>query len=385
MYFNPEDWNINGGNHEAASLLLNLAQLHTDWNFYVVGKMNRFNKWEHRKQFQNIINVWDDEIPTFDVPIKYMLKNNIHIDFGLFYAGQVDGRVYPTDKRNVRCSTLNYATPIIDFLNESKIPYFLIGEDPQYLYTQTNKLINKPRLVLTTQACDLDGIKGINVEHDKWVLANEKRLDSLTYLNRNSTINVFTNWKPKKIDKIQSYIWNYWPDTKVYGSWQDSKHAWRPKIEPYSKNILTTPIYEMNKEMYNTKYTLMLSHTKGWRSASKFWKMLLFGIVPFFIPGDDDDHLFNAPEFLYVNSPKELYEKITELENNNSKYIELWYKLQAMLKDDYFNGKFLDTILVNTINLNLDMDLPYSDKTIIFKQSSIIKTVKQPAQAKKLF
>ena len=374
IYFNPEDWKIRGGNHEAPSLLLSLAQLHPDWNFYIIGKVNYFEKWKYRNLFPNIFYVWSGEKEGRNWTIPYKKLKNIHIDFGLFYAGQYINDIFPETGGFI--STIAYASPILYFLNETNIPYFLIGEDPTYLYTQSKLLTNLPKAILTTQDIDIDGIKGINVEHDKWFLSNEKRTAHLSFKNRDLLMNIFTNWKKGKIEKIIDYVLKTMPETMIYGDWITKSGEFREEnYMKYRSNFNNIPMYDMNTTMFRTKYTIMLSHTKGWRSASKFWKMLLFGIIPFFIPGDDDEHLFKAPEYLYVSSVNELQIKIKELERNTSMYNNLWYELQNMLKDEYFNGVLMDIYIVNIINKILKLELDYSTKSIDFKQSSIIKPI----------
>ena len=58
--------------------------------------------------------------------------------------------------------------------------------------------------------------------------------------------------------------------------------------------------------------------------------MLIFGIIPFFVEGNDPERVFNAPEFLYTKGAKDFKEKIDFLENDKTEYLKLWNECQQL-------------------------------------------------------
>lgn len=77
--------------------------------------------------------------------------------------------------------------------------------------------------------------------------------------------------------------------------------------------------------------------------------MINYGIIPFMHPFYDQQHHIPCPDFIRVNSPKELLEKIDYLENNKKEYNKLLNELNDMLKTEYYDGTFINKIITNGI------------------------------------
>ncbi len=381
IWLKPEDWDINGGNPEPSQLLLNMAQLHPDWTFYLVGKAHGWNTWEHHNKFPNVIDIWESKKDKH-WPTEYFKKNNIEIDFGLFYAGTIHGNPLTTNMVQQK----NYAAPCIQFLNDSGIPYFLIGEDPtqlENLFEDCKDITNYPLITLSTT--DYPEYKAIDAKHDLWFLANESEedfidfnMDELQY--KSYWMNIFTNIKKGKLKKIYDYCWNNgYGNTFVYGSLYKPHNKTEEKIiNEYGNLIIPKSIFNNNKLVRETKYTLMLAHTSGWRSASKFWKMILFGVIPIMLPGDDDNNAFELPDelfkILHVNNPAELSTLLTNFEiTNELSQDEIFYHLAEMLlsKKDAWDGSFIDHQIIDNMRVLLNEEFEYGTGTITFKQSCL--------------
>mgnify|MGYP001313705380 CR=1 FL=1 len=55
-------------------------------------------------------------------------------------------------------------------------------------------------------------------------------------------------------------------------------------------------------------------------------------------------------EFLYLENPNSLVEKINYLEENPEEYKSLYNKLQGLLKPEYFSGEFLNNRLMKELD-----------------------------------
>jgi hypothetical protein len=109
---------------------------------------------------------------------------------------------------------------------------------------------------------------------------------------------------------IKEWILDKVPDCKIYGSWDDEWY------EKYPKNFFKVAIRDMEPIMWDTKYTLIAPMMNTKFVTQKFWKMIYYGIIPFFHAQYDTDKILPVPNFLRCKSPDDLYKKIERLENN---------------------------------------------------------------------
>ena len=126
---------------------------------------------------------------------------------------------------------------------------------------------------------------------------------------------------------------------------------------------------DLHDVMYDTKYTLAIGGSKTWGTQSKFWKMLIFGIIPFLDP--DNENIFGAPEFIQTESAKDFIEKVNFLEKYHNEYVKLWHECQELIHDDnLWNGSYffdnLETEISDTFGIQLERK-----GVIDYKSSSI--------------
>jgi hypothetical protein len=102
---------------------------------------------------------------------------------------------------------------------------------------------------------------------------------------------------------------------------------------------------EMEDLMFNTKYTIVIPPSKRYPEfvTQKVYSMLYYGIIPFWCKYDyDKDNLYNEfPDFIKVETPEELIEKINYLNNNPEEYKKLLYQLYDLLEDKYFDNRII--------------------------------------------
>ncbi|MFW6009583.1 MAG: hypothetical protein ACOCP8_10005 [archaeon] len=374
--FKSSTWSAYGGDNEAPLLFQTIAKLNPDVTFYMIGKSDfRRLKSDFKKEVaphNNIIDIWEDydknkhNVVTY--PYEWITKNNIKIDCGVLYTGPTSGATVPgiVKKKNGEPAKMlqcfkNYAGPIVDYLNKSNIPYFTLVPDPRYNPIQAKDLANRP-------------LYGLSQYNGTYTSEHIKSFNDYNYINSEESITydgiekVFFLDKEKQdiydIDKtikfmivlneggngglkrgpiLDEYILEYFDDIEIYGKWKTKKY----KEDERFKGALK--FMDLQEKLPSVKYTFIIPIEEGW-ATSKFWEMINYGIIPFMHPYYDKQRNIDCPGFLRINSPKELREKIDFLENNPNEYKKLLNQLSEMLKDDYYNGNFMNNIIMKNIN-----------------------------------
>ena len=368
--FNSEKWGMVGGDSESAILISSMTQSYPDVNFYIASR-NDFDKIDsHTKNAinknNNLFNIWegyDSQIDNQSWIEHYVNSNDIKLDFGLFYGGPSSGCSIPNsmylitepDKTATPMSSSKRSVGIITkYLNDTGLPYVEIGEDPRYLPVAAKDLFNRSKRILCVKNTNFT-IKHIkeylsrevvetiipctDIGHSYMFLMNENKDILLKEPGeRNTKINITmhcTATQDSSVDKwnlIKNFVLDPFPDTYIYGKWDDKI------IEGEHQNqFKEIPMTHLHDVMYDTKYTLVIGGSKTWGTQSKFWKMLIFGILPFFDP--DNENIFNAPDILQTEDANDFIQKINFLENNPKEYLNLWNECQKLIhKDELWDG-----------------------------------------------
>jgi len=401
--FNSEKWGMVGGDSESAILISCMAQSYPDVNFYIASR-NDFNKIDSHtrnaiNKNNNLFNIWegyDSQIDNQSWLRYYFKMNKINLDFGLFYGGPSSGCTIPNsmylitepDKTATPMSSSKRSVGIITkYLNDTGLPYVEIGEDPRYLPIQAKDLFNRSRRILCAKNDITFSVKHIkeylsreiiettipcsDIGHSYMFLMNEDKNDLLNEPGeRNTKINVAMHCTASqdgsvdKWDLVKDFILDPFPETFIYGKWDEK--IIEGKHQNQFKEI---PMTDLHSVMYDTKYTLVIGGSKTWGTQSKFWKMLIFGILPFFDP--DNENIFDAPEFLEIKDANDFIEKIKFLESNPDEYLKLWKQCQALLhRDGLWDGTVFFSNLEKEIEDVFDIRLERKG-AIEYKSSSI--------------
>ena len=368
--FDSKKWGMVGGDSESAILISCMAQCYLDVNFYIASR-NDFDKIDsHTKNAinknNNLFNIWegyDSQIDNQSWIEHYVNSNDIKLDFGLFYGGPSSGCSIPNsmylitepDKTATPMSSSKRSVGIITkYLNDTGLPYVEIGEDPRYLPVAAKDLFNRSKRILCVKNTNFT-IKHIkeylsreivettipctDIGHSYMFLMNENKDILLKEPGeRNTKINITmhcTASQDSSVDKwnlIKNFVLDPFPDTYIYGKWDDKI------IEgEHQKQFNEIPMTHLHDVMYDTKYTLVIGGSKTWGTQSKFWKMLIFGILPFFDP--DNENIFDAPDILQTEDANDFIQKINFLENNPKEYLNLWNECQKLIhKDELWDG-----------------------------------------------
>ena len=373
--FNPAKYGAVGGDNEAPALFLLLARKNPDINFYMVGKSDlRLLKPELKEELNippNLIDVWEgfDRNKHNGITYAYDRLNelNVKIDYGIFYNGPASSSNIPNLlKKNdgTYCSPLemfkNYAGPIVYYLNQSNIKYFTLGPDPRYIPIPAMDLINREQFVLS-QYDYMENIKHITTLEDHTIIDRQipisySGIEKVFFLDREKknitkipknkkmliVLNEGGNGGLKRGPMLKEYILDNFKDIEIYGKWSDKWYEDKRFKGPKKFN-------ELQELLSDVKYTFIIPIQKGWVTA-KFWEMINYGIIPFMHPYYDQQKHIPCPDFLRVNSPEELLEKINYLEDNPEEYKKLLNELSLMLKDEYYDGTFINNLIIDGIN-----------------------------------
>ena len=401
--FDSKKWGMVGGDSESAILISCMAQCYPNVNFYIASR-NDYEKIDsHTKNAinknSNLFNVWeryDSQIDNQSWIEHYVNSNDIKLDFGLFYGGPSSGCTIPDsmylitepDKTATPMSSSKRSVGIITkFLNDSGLPYAEIGEDPRYLPVQAKDLFNRSKRVLCVKndmSFSIEHIKEYlsremiettipcsDVGHSYMFLMNEDKNDLLKEPGERKTkINVAMHCTASqdgsvnKWNLVKNFILDPFPETFIYGKWDEKIIAGQ-----HQNQFKEIPMTDLHDVMYDTKYTLAIGGSKTWGTQSKFWKMLIFGIIPFLDP--DNENIFGAPEFIQTESAKDFIEKVNFLEKYHNEYVKLWHECQELIHDDnLWNGSYffdnLETEISDIFGIQLERG-----SVIDYKSSSI--------------
>ena len=401
--FDSSKWGMVGGDSESAILISCMAQCYPNVNFYIASR-NDYEKIDsHTKNAinknSNLFNIWegyDSQIDNQSWIEHYVNSNDIKLDFGLFYGGPSSGSSIPNsmylitepDKTATPMSSSKRSVGIITkFLNDSGLPYAEIGEDPRYLPVQAKDLFNRSKRVLCVKndmSFSIEHIKEYlsremiettipcsDVGHSYMFLMNEDKNDLLKEPGERKTkINVAMHCTASqdgsvnKWNLVKNFILDPFPETFIYGKWDEKIIAGQ-----HQNQFKEIPMTDLHDVMYDTKYTLAIGGSKTWGTQSKFWKMLIFGIIPFLDP--DNENIFGAQEFIQTESAKDFIEKVNFLEKYHNEYVKLWHECQELIHDDnLWNGSYffdnLETEISDTFGIQLERG-----GVIDYKSSSI--------------
>jgi len=402
VLFNSNNWGPIGGDNEAPILFENLIHQNPQHEFVFIGitDYDRLSPGEQKRinKHNNIINPWNDfsswkkknygsgDNKSGDRQ-KYMeeiILPNYQVDAGIFLMGNasslnVRGHVYKVKEPTVKASPLDmhakYSGPVIHYLNETNTKWIMILNDPRLFPGNMKDLFNQPLKVLSQY-----NEKILHKNHTSYTdhTLNEKHIDGV-YANMETifligkergkaideappSLDIFfdstpeqTNEKnikfmivcnqglPSRYPDLKKYILDHVQDVDIYGKWNEDILNNDSRFKGPKK------FNDLQSMLPNVKYTFCIPIKKGWCTA-KFWEMAHYGIIPFLHPTYDEQNNLKCPEILRVTDSADLFQKIEYLESNEEAYNNLRNELDKLLKDEYYDGTFLNTRIMNEIN-----------------------------------
>lgn len=404
ILFNPESWGVTGGDCEAPKYYENLFHRNPEHTFYLLGA-NDFTRLPLASQQRinkngNVIDIWNgfalwrkehSDIESKDTNVAYMeqwLKARaVKFNVGVIFSG-------PTGTSNVHGKTTRmkdpdaianplemlcrYSGPLISFMNDSKVPYALIVNDPRYFPANARDWFHRPSVVLSqyeeialvTSKKDYTSGETFKTTHKTQYSAMETifligldrggsavnkpapaTLDSFfddapEIIEGQKDINfmiVLNEGRPSRYKLLKEAILNDVKDVSIYGKWDPET------IGTDSRFKGSLGFHELQTMLPRVKYTYCIPIKKGW-VTSKFWEMAHYGIIPFLHPSYDEQQHMKAPPFLTVKNSRDLFDKIKFLEETPEAYDILRKNLDEMLLDEFYNGKRLNEITMDELN-----------------------------------
>jgi hypothetical protein len=255
-----------------------------------------------------------------------------------------------------------YSGPIIHFLNMSMVPYFMIVEDPRYIPLKTRDLWNtekfylsqyegvcqpikridnyeKQNIVMPRIPITYDGVETIFMMGEEHEDFRQWKKDNKMLIIMNGSL---SSGAMDRYPEVKSYVLDQFPETNVYGA------EWPEELYASDSRFKKVRMANILDEVKATKYTLIIPIKNKW-ATSKFWKMAQFGILPFMHPTYDTQAHIKCPGFLRIKSAEEFRQKIEYLEANPDKYKKLLNELYLMLNDEYYDGRYINNVIMSNL------------------------------------
>jgi hypothetical protein len=399
ILFDSTKWGAIGGDNEAPIFYESLFHKNPDITFYLLGSSDysRIDR-RHRDRINlhgNVVDPWADfgkwktefgKNNVTDRPeflMHWTQRNAPNIDVGLFFSGptgtsNVSGKTYKMKETDELASPLEmlakYSGPIINYLNDTKLPYAVISTDPRFYPGTVRDLFNRPKIVLSQYTetvnhvskksysspetdsvkvdCKYSGTETIFLigkTRGEQIVESVSTLDSFfedapeQTSERNIKFMIVCNeGRPSRYPDLKKYILDHVEDVDIYGKWDERTIGTDRRFKGPKK------FNDLQRMLPNVKYTFCIPIKKGWVTA-KFWEMAHYGIIPFLHPHYDLQNNLKCPEILRVTDSMDLFKKIEFLEKNPEAYDILRSNINAMLKDEYYDGTYLNNLTIKTL------------------------------------
>jgi hypothetical protein len=404
ILFKRDAWGPVGGDNEAPLYYENLFHRNPSIQFYLFGisDYSRLSEQERQRinRNGNVHDIWDkwkDFIKTYTgektaCRFQYMeawTKNaaarGLVMDAGVLFAGpnattNIPGKVTKMKTPDILAQPLEmlalYAGPLVSYLNDYRVPYMLVVNDPRFFPFMAKDILHPPARVLSqynetitykhrksytdntvvtfpvkstyaavetiyliddqskkqeAQQVSLEGFFGETPEVPK---TPERDIKFQIVLNEG---------RPSRYELLKSNVLDHIQDVAIYGQWT-------PRVigaDPRFKGSL--PYHELQKQLPRIKYTYCIPIKKGWATA-KIWEMINNGVVPFLHHTYDSQNNIGAPEFLRVKDSKDLQSKIEFLEANPAQYHALVEQLKQMIKPHHRDGSMLNQLFLKELS-----------------------------------
>ena len=386
-----------GGDNEAPAVLKALANNAPDTKFYIVGRSDfcRLTDSERLEIFpyDNVIDIWaggrfktfsdrrDYNDPFYHHVTNFFKERDISLSYCVLMVGQVGtvtipGRIERVRDRSQVASTidmtLNYSSPITVWLNETKIPYVEIVNDPRYVMNQARDIFHLPAVSLGQYDWEYTANHIKSYEDQDRVETKVastyagmetafcigRKMPEIDKIPKSRHFAVVLNeGDPSRYDMLKEWVLGGLEDVEVYGRW--SHKMAQPDMDTRFKGSID--LEEVQEIMRDTKYTLIIPIRDGW-VTSKYIEMIHAGVIPFFHPSYDRQHHTGVPLAIRPKSPEDMFHIIERLESTPGAREELLRILQKrILKPEYYDGSFIAKRILEAGHKQIGMEYVPAD------------------------
>lgn len=342
---------------------------------------NLIDYYERQKRWVHEHNMKMLKDESFKMLEQSLLEDNIHIDKTVVLAASCTNAAlwdltYTFNGTHLRqpLASCRGGAQIVYFTSiHPEIEFDWILDDPRIFLTFPVDLITCPVNVASQANCSVTKsvcsgylensrtMKDITINckysHlEKYFLKGKKRVDWRNDKRTNKFI-MTLHGLPDRAKLFKKWIYDFDPTIKVYGkNWSENANtrAIVEKLGMQFDNFENKTILEIDDVMWNSKYTFVIPVSLKYTSfvTQKVWTMLYYGIIPFWSKNEyDTSNIYDEfPDYIKVESPEEMWDKINFLEERPEEYNKLRAQLFDLLDEKYFSSDFILNEIENVLN-----------------------------------
>lgn len=337
--FNDKNYSPIGGDNEAPTLLRVLARHNPDSKFYLVGRSDysRLTERQRAEMFpwNNVVDLYDQPVVDPVTHVESKLQSlGVKIDAHIAMCGQVGNvtipnRIWgvrdPSRHVNIIDMTRGYTTPITAWMNDNQhIPVIQIVNDPRYTFAQAKDLMVTPKYTLSQYDTVFEH-SHIKSYEDQTRITTKFELQYAgmekiflcdrpePVLNTNRPVNfmiAINEGNPSRYSMLKEWVLDDVSDVEVYGQWSEEISSSDARFKG------SLHIEELQNKMRSVRSTFIIPIAPGW-VTSKYIEMIYAGVVPFFHPSYDSKRLLGDLDFLRVETPKQLMERVSMMQQDD--------------------------------------------------------------------
>ncbi len=377
--FTRKKYNTFGGDNEPSCTLQALANQNPDKTFYILSRNDYHTLSDVEKYelfpYDNVVDIWNGYNYVFDEKyfnfvIDYLKNNNVELDYTVMMVGQcgcvtipdkIQKVTDPAKKAMVLDMTKGYTTAIAMWFNQYKPDYVEIVNDPRYVMNQSRDMFHLPNISIgqydyeytanhiksyEDQTRVASKVKSVYAGMETAFCVDYGQIPSINTDRNTDFMVVLNEGKPSRYNLLKEWILDHNEDVDIYGKWKPEV------IEGDTRFKGSLKIDALQEKLQDVKFTFIIPIKKGW-VTSKYIEMIHAGVIPFLHPTYDEQKHTGIPDFLRVNTPQELAERIQILKDDPAKYEDLLKTLQkTILKPEYYDGTFLNNKIMTSIDPN---------------------------------
>lgn len=298
--------------------------------FAKLGLKTYFNKdagcQGYNHELLSIFKIFEDrghECVMLTVNDKYELyKEYKKLDFIFVFNGPLSIKKREEQKMVM---LLNYTHNVYDILNDNPdIPYIYFWTDPRYDITKI-KVVRQPNIILSQE-------KEYYGHLDKIILyGKQRRKKQIKYKMFSILMNKTKDARTKKMVDIYNQLSKTHP-IGIIGDF---------------KELNGSPIEQTKIQDYldTVEYCINVGKKSNWVSQ-KYWEMSLSNVICFQSNYDDDCLLMEKDDLRRINDWLDIEINLGQIEQKKDLFLT---QLQYELKDEYFSGDFIYSVIKEKI------------------------------------